>query len=88
MKEALQHLSREDSAIAITPSGSDAQLAQTMHDFLVWLEQTKALTLCHPFKPQYDWYMPAFSNKEKLVREFLGKPKPMLHAPLTQAVLT
>lgn len=88
MKVALQHLSHLDSAIAIAQSGSDEQLAQTLHDFLVWLEQSKALTLCHPFKPQYDWYMPAFSNKEKLVREFLGKPKPMARGTLTQVVLT
>lgn len=88
MKKALQHLSHPDSAIAITEPSSDQQLAQTMHDFLVWLEQSKTLTLCHPFKPQFDWYMPALSNKEKLVREFLEKSKPITRARLTQVMLT
>jgi hypothetical protein len=31
--------------------------------------------LCHAFKPQFDWYMPALANKEALVHEFLGSNK-------------
>jgi hypothetical protein len=70
--DLLQNLSRQDSAVSITPPGPNDQNAQAMLEFLVWLEQAKGLTLCRAFKPQYDWYMPALSNKEKLAREFLG----------------
>ena len=27
--------------------------------------------LCAALKPQFDWYMPAFANKERLVHEFM-----------------
>lgn len=49
------------------------EMTQTILAFLAWLEQTKQLRLCQAFKPQYDWYMPAYSDKGKLAREFLGK---------------
>jgi hypothetical protein len=42
-----------------------------MFTFLVWLEENKKLMLCAAFKPQFDWYMPAFANKERLVHEFM-----------------
>lgn len=51
----------------------EADLGQILIDFLVWIEQDRNLTLCQAFKPQYDWYMPAFAAKENLASEFLGK---------------
>jgi len=48
---------------------------ESMREFLIWLEEYKGLTLCHAFKPQFDWYMPALANKEALVHEFLGSNK-------------
>jgi len=47
-------------------------LAQTLREFLAWLELSKGLRLCESFKPQYDWYMPVPTNVEHLAHEFLG----------------
>jgi hypothetical protein len=48
---------------------------EMLFTFLNWLEQAQGLTLCHAFKPQFDWYTPAFANKEKLASEFFGTLK-------------
>lgn len=50
---------------------SREEMARTILAFLAWLEQTKELRLCQAFKPQYDWYMPAYSDQGELAREFL-----------------
>jgi hypothetical protein len=77
MSDALQPLPVQATASTFElPLGRQAS-EQTLFEFLEWIEQTKGLTLCQAFKPQYDWYMPAFANKEKLAHEFLGKqPSP------------
>lgn len=49
------------------------ELERTLRDFLSWMEQSKDLSLCQAFKPQYDWYMPTITSKESLVREYLHK---------------
>lgn len=49
--------------------------AQTIRDFLAWLEACKGLRLCEAFKPRYDWYTPVPFNCEHLTREFLGSAK-------------
>jgi|JFJP01.1.fsa_nt_gi hypothetical protein len=71
----MQQSAQQESAVSIAMPSREEQLEQTMHEFLLWLEHTKGLTLCHVFKPQYDWYMPSFSSKQKLAHEYLGAMK-------------
>jgi hypothetical protein len=49
---------------------------RTLSEFLTWIENSKGLTLCQAFQPQYDWYMRAFANKENLAKEFLRTRRP------------
>ncbi len=70
MKDVLQKISRQEVMPKFSKSSNEG-MAETLHDFLTWLEQNKGLTLCNAFRPQFDWYMPAFANKEKLAHEFL-----------------
>ncbi|MDP2433909.1 MAG: hypothetical protein Q8O33_18080 [Pseudomonadota bacterium] len=65
--------SREPTTTAATIGREE--MTRTMLAFLAWLEQTKELRLCQAFKPQYDWYMPAYSDKGELAREFLHNRK-------------
>lgn len=51
-------------------AGHDEQ-AQILVEFLSWIQNTHGLSLCHPFKPQYDWYMPSMANNAKLAAEFV-----------------
>lgn len=71
MKEILQYKMINEGPVAINIKKERDELAQSMFDFLVWLEENKKLMLCTAFKPQFDWYMPAFANKERLVHEFM-----------------
>lgn len=72
LPNGLQH--EAFSALATKPGRED--LTPTLLEFLVWIEHSKGLTLCHAFKPQYDWYMPSFANKEQLARDFLSSKAP------------
>lgn len=76
MAEVLRHTGTQGSLTALFPAVGEGN-AQVMADFLVWLEKSKGLTLCQPFKPQFDWTMPAFANKARLVREFLDSRAPV-----------
>lgn len=61
---------RQDKlASALEETGTSPR---AIHEFLVWLERSKGLRLCEPFKPQYDWYTPVPTNPERLAREFFG----------------
>jgi len=72
MKEVSRQASPQESApLSAVPHGRD-KLVETMLEFLVWIENSRGLMLCQAFKPQYDWYMPALGDKERLAREFLG----------------
>jgi hypothetical protein len=71
MKENLQKTKLNDGVVAIKMKNEHDELAQSMFNFLVWLEENKKLVLCSAFKPQFDWYMPAFAKKERLVHEFM-----------------
>jgi len=71
MKDTLQHKKLNEGAVTINIKKEHDELAQSMFDFLVWLEENKKLMLCAAFKPQFDWYMPTFANKERLVHEFM-----------------
>jgi hypothetical protein len=71
MKETLQQKKLNEGPVAINIKKEREELAQSMFTFLVWLEENKKLMLCAAFKPQFDWYMPAFANKERLVHEFM-----------------
>ena len=71
MNDTPQHKMLNEGSIAINIKKERDELAQSMFDFLVWLEENKKLVLCAAFKPQFDWYMPAFANKERLVHEFM-----------------
>ena len=72
MKEVSRQTSPQESASSpAVPHGRD-KLVETMLEFLLWMEESKGLRLCQAFKPQYDWYMPALGDKERLAREFLG----------------
>jgi len=75
MEDVLQQISIQKPTASFAMPLAREELTQAMLEFLVWVEQNKNLTLCQPFKPQYDWYMPTFANKERLVREFLGRPR-------------
>jgi hypothetical protein len=81
MKDVLQKITRQEVMSMYTKPEND-RMAEAMHEFLTWLEQNKGLTLCHAFKPQYDWYMPAFANKQKLAHEFLGNVRLGASRPL------
>lgn len=72
MREVPQRISLPEATATLALPPGREELAKAMHEFLVWIEYAKGLTLCQAFKPQYDWYMPAFANKENLAREFLG----------------
>lgn len=72
MKEQLRHNNSNVVVGAITMQQERGDPARSMIDFLVWLEENKGLTLCSAFKPQFDWYMPAMANKERLVHEFIA----------------
>jgi len=75
MGEVLQQASLQEPGPTFTMPAGRGDITQTLFDFLNWIEQTKGLTLCQEFKPQYDWYMPAFVNKHHLANEFLdNKP--------------
>ena len=71
MKDTWQHKKLSEGPVAINFKMERDELAESMFNFLVWLEENKNLLLCAAFKPQFDWYMPAFANKERLVREFM-----------------
>ena len=71
MKDILQHKIMNEGPVVINMKKERDDLEQSMFDFLVWLEENKKLVLCSAFKPQFDWYMPAFPNKERLVHEFM-----------------
>ncbi len=73
MREVSRRISGQSSPAAIVAPPGDEKMVQAILEFLVWIENIKGLTLCQAFKPQYDWYMPAFDNKERLAREFLAK---------------
>ena len=73
MKEVSGQTAPQESASPFAaPLGRD-KLAETMREFLLWIEKSKDLMLCQAFKPQYDGYMPALADKERLARKFLGK---------------
>lgn len=42
-------------------------------DFMKWVEREKGLTLCEPYKPKYDWYIPIAYHTRALVAEFLDR---------------
>jgi len=73
MNEILRHNKPDVTVGAVTMKLERGDLAQSMFDFLVWLEENKGLTLCSAFKPQFDWYMPAMANKERLAHEFIAE---------------
>lgn len=79
MKDTLQHNKLNEGPVAINLKKERDEQAQSMFHFLIWLEENKKLVLCAAFKPQFDWYMPAFANKERLIHEFiqeeLGQPR-------------
>jgi hypothetical protein len=77
MKETLQKKKLNEGSVEINIIKERDELAQSMFNFLVWLEENKKLVLCTAFKPQFDWYMPAFAKKERLVHEFMQEE--MLH---------
>jgi hypothetical protein len=76
MEESMQKAAKKETVVSISLPSQDEQLEQAMHEFLLWLEHTKGLKLCNPFKPQYDWYMPSFISKQKLAREYLNAMQP------------
>ena len=72
MKEVSRQTPPQESTSSLAvPFGRDT-LAETMLEFLLWMEESKGLRLCQAFKPQHDWYMPALADVERLAREFLG----------------
>ena len=75
MKEVLRHNKSNVVVGAITMQQERGELARLMIDLLVWLEENKGLTLCTAFKPQFDWYMSALANKERLVHEFIAEDR-------------
>lgn len=75
MKEILRHNKSNVVVGAITMQQERGDLALSMIDFLAWLEENKGLTLCTAFKPEFDWYMPALANKEKLAHEFIAEKR-------------
>jgi hypothetical protein len=70
-KDMQRSLRPETSVMFDAPHDREEQAAMLAR-FLNWLEMTQGMTLCQPFKPQFDWYMPALANKDVLAREFLG----------------
>lgn len=70
MRALSRRMHAQASAPVYAPPKRD-ELEQTLQDFLAWVEQSKGLSLCEAFKPQYDWYMPTIISKQSLVREFL-----------------
>jgi hypothetical protein len=75
MKEVLRQNNSNVVVGAIKMQQERGDPARSMIDFLVWLEENKGLTLCSAFKPQFDWYMPALANKERLVHEFIAEQR-------------
>jgi hypothetical protein len=72
MKKVPRQVSPQEPALSFAAPLRRDGLAETMLEFLVWIESSKGLTLCQAFKPQYDWYIPALTNKTELAHEFLG----------------
>ena len=46
-------------------------IAPVLEDFLEWLESEKGLTLCEPYKPKYNWYVPVSFNPGVLLSLYL-----------------
>lgn len=76
MENVLQRLPQQESTASTSARARREEVALALLEFLAWIEKSKGLVLCQAFKPQYDWYMPAFANNENLVRDFLGKSRP------------
>lgn len=77
MKDALQRMSHQAAPAQMAMAGGHEEHTRVLSEFLAWLEKTQGLTLCLAFKPQYDWYMPALANKQRLANEFIGATKAM-----------
>ena len=49
----------------------NGNVAPVIEDFLKWLDCEKKLTLCEPYKLQYQWYVPIDRSRELLLAEYL-----------------
>ncbi len=58
-------------------TGPSEEQIQVLSEFLAWLEKSQQLVLCQVFRPQFDWYMPAFADKKKLARAYLVQKRPL-----------
>ncbi len=75
--EVTEQITQQVAGTAIAEPPEDEAAVRGMLEFLQWIEKSKGLTLCQAFKPQYDWFVPAFANKERLAREFLAMAGPV-----------
>ncbi len=64
--DEVRRVTRQGAAATLISPREREEAVQVMLDFLAWLEKSKDLTLCHAFKPQFDWYMPTSANRERL----------------------
>lgn len=49
-----------------------SDMTHAIASFLDWAENQKGMRLCESYKPQYAWYVPSHSSREKLLLEFFG----------------